>query len=272
MCEKIRGKIILPHKITTIQDNAFEGCRQIHSIEISKKLNFIAHSAFEKTYNFTRFVGSSTDYYTIHYGVLYNKDMSILLYCPKGYNGIYVAHQFIKTINNYAFDNCTQIEHIVMNHVHEIKKYAFNGCTKLKKVTLGKEYNYFDRSIFNGCQNLKEISIRNGNVNYRSVDGILYSADMKTLIFCPRGKIGVIKIPKTVEHIADYAFEGCNQLTKIKFSKRIKTIAFTGAYGGKLKKLCDECICVPEMETYKVQELHLPIYHCLCAMLEEEFF
>ena len=55
-------------------------------------------------------------------------------------------------------------------------------------------------------------------------------------------------------------------------AKGIKTIAFTGKSGGKLKELCEECICVPETETYKVQELHLPIYHCLCAMLEEDFF
>ena len=52
----------------------------------------------------------------------------------------------------------------------------------------------------------------------------------------------------------------------------IKTVAFTGEGGGRLKEICDECICVPERETYKVQELHLPIYHCFCAMLEEEFF
>lgn len=55
-------------------------------------------------------------------------------------------------------------------------------------------------------------------------------------------------------------------------AKGIKTIAFTGVAGGKLKDICDVAICVPEMETYKVQELHLPVYHCLCAMLEEEFF
>ena len=55
-------------------------------------------------------------------------------------------------------------------------------------------------------------------------------------------------------------------------AKGIKTVAFTGEGGGRLKEICDECICVPERETYKVQELHLPIYHCFCAMLEEEFF
>ena len=46
----------------------------------------------------------------------------------------------------------------------------------------------------------------------------------------------------------------------------------TGAGGGKLASLADVCVEVPETETYKVQELHLPVYHCICAMLEEEIF
>ncbi len=52
----------------------------------------------------------------------------------------------------------------------------------------------------------------------------------------------------------------------------IKTVALTGAGGGKLASLADVCVEVPETETYKVQELHLPVYHCICAMLEEEIF
>ena len=40
----------------------------------------------------------------------------------------------------------------------------------------------------------------------------------------------------------------------------------------KLSALADTCIQVPETETYMVQELHLPVYHCLCLMLEEKFF
>ena len=55
-------------------------------------------------------------------------------------------------------------------------------------------------------------------------------------------------------------------------AKGIKTVALTGEGGGRLKGLCDVCVCAPEKETYKIQELHLPIYHALCAMLEEEFF
>ena len=52
----------------------------------------------------------------------------------------------------------------------------------------------------------------------------------------------------------------------------IKTIGLTGKTGGKLKSICDICVCVPETETFKVQELHLPVYHYLCARVEEKLF
>lgn len=52
----------------------------------------------------------------------------------------------------------------------------------------------------------------------------------------------------------------------------LPVIAFTGADGGKITRFADVIIRAPESETFKVQEYHLPIYHTLCAMLEEEFF
>lgn len=55
-------------------------------------------------------------------------------------------------------------------------------------------------------------------------------------------------------------------------AKGLKTIALTGRDGGKIKEFVDVAIVVPEVETYKIQELHLPVYHCLCLMLEERFF
>ena len=52
----------------------------------------------------------------------------------------------------------------------------------------------------------------------------------------------------------------------------LKTIGLTGKTGGKLKSICDICVCVPETETFKVQELHLPVYHYLCARVERAIF
>jgi D-sedoheptulose 7-phosphate isomerase len=55
-------------------------------------------------------------------------------------------------------------------------------------------------------------------------------------------------------------------------AKGLATIALTGGSGGQISKIADAAIIVPETETYKIQELHLPVYHTLCLMLEEYFF
>lgn len=55
-------------------------------------------------------------------------------------------------------------------------------------------------------------------------------------------------------------------------AKGMKVITLTGKDGGKLKEYSDISIIVPENETFKIQELHLPIYHALCLELEEFFF
>ena len=52
----------------------------------------------------------------------------------------------------------------------------------------------------------------------------------------------------------------------------IKTVSITGESGGELSELSDVCIKLPETQTYKIQELTLPVYHCLCAMIEKRFF
>ena len=59
------------------------------------------------------------------------------------------------------------------------------------------------------------------------------------------------------------------QMAKV---KGVKSIVLTGKKGGKLKPLADICICVPDDETFRIQELHLPVYHMLCIAAENEFF
>lgn len=52
----------------------------------------------------------------------------------------------------------------------------------------------------------------------------------------------------------------------------IKVIGLTGAKGGELAKVADVAVKVPQTRTYMIQELHLPVYHCWCLMLEDHFF
>lgn len=65
-----------------------------------------------------------------------------------------------------------------------------------------------------------------------------------------------------------------NVVNALRVAKSVgaKTLALTGEKESLLSKMCDVTIRVPETETYKVQEMHLPVYHYLCAKTEEYFF
>ena len=55
-------------------------------------------------------------------------------------------------------------------------------------------------------------------------------------------------------------------------ARGVRRVGLSGRTGGRLNPLCEVCIKAPSDETYLIQEFHLPIYHCLCLMLEDEFF
>lgn len=65
-----------------------------------------------------------------------------------------------------------------------------------------------------------------------------------------------------------------NVCAAVKVAKALgcKVIGLTGNKGGRLKEYADICICAPEDETFKIQELHLPVYHCICAAVEAHFY
>ncbi len=55
-------------------------------------------------------------------------------------------------------------------------------------------------------------------------------------------------------------------------ARGLKVLGMTGASGGRLKDFCDVCLRVPDTETYRIQERHLPIYHTLCIIMEQVIF
>lgn len=78
---------------------------------------------------------------------------------------------------------------------------------------------------------------------------------------------GVAADSKISDCVSDVSFTDTD-----KYIKGMKVIGLTGAKDSKLKDMSDVCIKAPQTETYMIQELHLPIYHCLCLMLEARFF
>lgn len=83
-------------------------------------------------------------------------------------------------------------------------------------------------------ENLREVSVGNGNSAYAASSGVLYSADMKRLLGCPKGYRGALVMPSTVETIAGSACENCVSITEIVISPNVETIprrAFYSCYG-----------------------------------------
>lgn len=64
----------------------------------------------------------------------------------------------------------------------------------------------------------------------------------------------------------------CLYASVVARAKDLNVIGLTGAKGGELAKVATVVIKAPSTETFMIQEYHLPIYHCLCLMLEEKFF
>ncbi len=67
-------------------------------------------------------------------------------------------------------------------------------------------------------------------------------------------------------------FKKCPVCSRDGKGKGLKVIGLLGRDGGRIRGYSDTAIVVPEQETFKIQELHLPVYHALCLMLEEYFF
>ena len=62
------------------------------------------------------------------------------------------------------------------------------------------------------------------------------------------------------------------EAAKVARAKKVRVVSLTGARASVLSALSDACVRVPATETFEVQELHLPVYHALCAAVEAELF
>jgi hypothetical protein len=87
------------------------------------------------------------------------------------------------------------------------------------------------RGVFALCDKLKEINIDKKNANYKSVDGVVYSKDGSTLVFCPLGKTCEYKIETSATHILGLAFFNCKSLTKVIIPRSVTNI-YEAAFRG----------------------------------------
>ena len=132
---------------------------------------------------------------------------------------------------------------------------SFKDCGELSRVSLPSSLQTIGAGAFSGCSSLVEVLVSPKNANFRSVDGVLFSADGKTLILYPAGRQeeeyvvpdGVVEIavkafedsaslvsvtfPEGLQTIGDSAFWRCSSLISVSFSEGLQTIGYRAFSG-----------------------------------------
>ena len=160
----------------------------------------------------------------------------------------------VNTIGSEAFSNCYNLTSITFENASgagalTIAERAFLNCAMLEKITLPArltsialtKYSVTDSVVsldaaenaFLGCHSLANINVADGNSVYKSVNGILYSADKKTLLYCPSTVYDEFTIPDSTNTIAPGAFIGCDQITSVIFPNTVTAIGEYAFYGLK---------------------------------------
>ena len=207
-CDKnVSGKVVVPETIEGYEVKwiggvysytwAFQGCTGITSIVIPDSVISIGYSAFG--------------------------------YC-KSLTEITIPDS-VTEIGNSAFDYCTSLSKVQLpNSLTKIGNYAFRRCENLTEITIPDSVTYIGEEAFYGCKSLTEITVSPDNKNYVSVDGVLFTQNMSTLVAYPAGnKRSTYIVPDSVTEIGNSAFYRCTSLSKVKLSNgltKIGDIAF----------------------------------------------
>ena len=121
--------------------------------------------------------------------------------------------------------SCVVYDYSVLDGTVVICNEAFSGCFKLKEINLPTSVNCIGKGAFSSCCNLNEIKVSESNKVYKSIDGVLYTKDLKTIIRYPERKEDEkFVIPAGVTSIGDHAFSSCDNLQQINIPDSVTCI------------------------------------------------
>ena len=139
----------------------------------------------------------------------------------------------VTSIGDSAFEDCINLKSITIpGSVTSIGEWAFNRCANITSVTIPNSVTSIGNNAFIGCESLTEIKVAAKNVNYASVNGVLFNKDKSKLVFYPGGKIDKnYSIPESVTDIGRCAFDHCISLTSVTIPNSVTSIG-DGAFEG----------------------------------------
>ncbi len=209
--------------VTSIGNFAFSGCSGLISIEIPESVTNIGDYVFNACSALIDIaVKSGNSTYTSENGILFSKDKTKLITCPKGKLGSVFIPVSVTSIGDYAFSYCIGLTNIIIpDSVKSINYRAFDECCGLTNINIPSSVSSIGDWAFCGCTSLTSLDIPTGV----SIIG------NHTFEAC--FKLTNITISNTVVIIGDYAFSYCNDLSSISIPGSVSIIsegAFSNCY------------------------------------------
>lgn len=186
------NSIVLPDKITELPENLFSGCSNLQEISLSDKVNKIGKSCFSGCEQL-KSINLQNEILEISEGLFLDcKNLEQIVFSEK-----------IKKISKNAFANCMNLRTVIIpNSVTEIDDNAFMKCKNLEEIRLSENLIILGEGVFSDCENLKSLILPEG---FTRVDSSMFK----------NSKITEIKLPKSLQEIADGTFEDCPLSTVI---------------------------------------------------------
>ncbi len=215
----IYGDVVIPDSVASIGSSAFYQCKGLLTIKLPASMKAIANSVFQNCYSL----------------VSVESENVIESFGTSCFSGCFALHSIkigkgTTTIGGSAFLNCRGLDgDLDLTTVISLGDNAFKDCYNITGVSISN--TNFNLNCFSGCKKIEYYSVADGNVSYKTVDGVLYNKAMTTLYRYPAQKDGaVFKVPKTVTTIESDAFYHASNIGKIEFERNdnnefvIKTI------------------------------------------------
>ena len=232
--------ITIPDSVTTIEGWAFLGCISLTSITVPDSVTSIGTGAFDGCNSLTaiRVDDGNPKYRSDSRGVLFSKDLSIIVQAPGALSGSYSIPDSVTSIGDSAFWGCSSLTSITIpDSVTTVGNSAFSNCAGLTSITIPNSVISIGDQVFFYCDSLTNITISNSvtNIGYR----VFLGCESLTSITIPDSVTSIgtgafedcdslisITIPDSVTAVGDYAFSSCDSLTSVTIGDGVTNIDY----------------------------------------------
>ena len=246
-CDKLTS-VTFPDSLKVIEEYMFFGCYNLATVNLPDNLETIKADAFYACYKLKN-IDFPSALLTIGTYAFYDSGLETVsipdsvttiascAFCKNENLKVFNIGSGLNVFFTNNFEDCFSLEEINVsednNSYSSVDGVLYNKSknsivkvplAKSGEITIPATVSSFTYNAVSDCTKLTAINVETGNEKYQSIDGIVYSADGKTLIRCPEGRVDAVEIADGTETISDYAFYNCNNITNIKLTDSVVTI------------------------------------------------